>query len=153
MLLTPADFSFFNSCTTASTSLQRMGWCVCLGTVQHWWISTGFLKAFILVVIARITYRCKASLHNICWSMSLSSRRRRDQNKTVNRYCVSCTDFRWQFSRIHIKWSAKFITAVAARSGQTSAIPPDTSCVLRSIAFRIHQGVLHVQTPRFAADA
>ena len=26
MLLTPADFPFFNNCTAASTSLRRMGW-------------------------------------------------------------------------------------------------------------------------------
>ena len=26
MLLTPADFPFFNDCTAASTSLRRMGW-------------------------------------------------------------------------------------------------------------------------------
>ena len=26
MLSTPADFPFFNDCTAASTSLQRMGW-------------------------------------------------------------------------------------------------------------------------------
>ena len=46
MLLTPADFAFFNDCTAASTSLRRMGWCllcVCLGTVQYWWISVGFV--------------------------------------------------------------------------------------------------------------
>ena len=43
MLSTPADFSFFSDCTAASTSLWRMGWltsvCVCLGTIQCWWIS------------------------------------------------------------------------------------------------------------------
>ena len=26
ILLTPADFPFFNDCTAASTSLRRMGW-------------------------------------------------------------------------------------------------------------------------------
>ena len=45
MLSTPADFPFFNDCTAASTSLRRMGWpiSVCLGTVQYWWISIGFV--------------------------------------------------------------------------------------------------------------
>ena len=38
MLSTPADFLFFNDCTTASNSLRGIGWSssVCLGTVQYW---------------------------------------------------------------------------------------------------------------------
>ena len=38
MLLTPADFPFFNDCTAASTSLRKdkvIILCVCLGTVQY----------------------------------------------------------------------------------------------------------------------
>ena len=46
MLLTPADFPFFNDCIGASTSLWRIGWSSslsCWGTVQYWWISTGLV--------------------------------------------------------------------------------------------------------------
>ena len=44
MLLTPADFPFFNECNATSTFFVKDGMvilCVCLGTVQ--WISTGLV--------------------------------------------------------------------------------------------------------------
>ena len=46
MLSTPADFPFFSDCTAASTFFVKDGVviiCVCLGTVQYWWISIGLV--------------------------------------------------------------------------------------------------------------
>ena len=76
MLSTPADFPFFNDCTAASTSLRRMGWslCVCLGTVQYWWISIGIvvvqLRAVFCPSVQYLLLFCEA----FSWTILDSSR-------------------------------------------------------------------------------
>ena len=45
MLSIPADFPFFNDCTAVDFFANDgvVNLCVCLGTVQYWWIYIGFM--------------------------------------------------------------------------------------------------------------
>ena len=67
MFSTPADFPFLNDCTAPSTSFAKDGLvilCLCLRTVQHSWISVGFvivqLRAVICPSVQYLSFFCKA---------------------------------------------------------------------------------------------
>ena len=80
LLLTPADFPFFNDCTAASTSLQRTGrgggvvLCVCLGTVQYKQISVSLviihLRAVFYPSVQYLLFFCEAFSRTILESIS-----------------------------------------------------------------------------------
>ena len=64
MLSTPADFPFFND-FILQPPLFCEGWvviiCVCLGTVQYWWISNGFVIVQLIAVFCpSVSFLCEA---------------------------------------------------------------------------------------------
>ena len=94
MLLTPADFPFFNDWTAVSASLWRMEWSssVCSGTVQYWRISVDIvilqLRTVFCPSVQYLSFFCEAFSWKIVdtqWS-SLSRVSRPS-------YCCSSSDF------------------------------------------------------------
>ena len=73
VLSTPADFPFFTDCTAASIFLRRI--CVCLGTVQYWWISIGLVIVRISIVfcpsVQYLSFFCEAFSWTILDSSSI----------------------------------------------------------------------------------